>query len=253
MAEVVQAGVYVRAEGRGFYVGLSSVCALTAFVGFAPTYWLPLVNGTLDVAPIRHVHGAIFFAWTLFLVLQATLVATGNTRRHRATGTLGAALAGAMVVTGILVAIHALHVNAANGAAEAGKAFSVVPLLGITLFAALIVASFANIRRPAVHKRLMIVATAGILQAAVARWFLLFLAPPGATGPPPVAVSLAPGLVVDLIIVAGMLYDWRVRGRPHPAYLAGGAAVLAVQILVIPISGSHAWLAFADWLLRVTA
>lgn len=91
-----------------------------------------------------------------------------------------------MVISGVLVAIQAIHLTASLGVAEAGNAFSIVPLLGITLFAVLVTTSLANVRRPAVHKRLMLVATASILQAAVARWFVLFMAPPGAVGAPPV-------------------------------------------------------------------
>ena len=77
-----------------------------------------------------------------------------------------------------------------------------------------------------VHKRLMLVNTAGILQAAVGRWFVLFLAPATAPGvavsPPPVFVTVMPGLVVDLLIVAGMIYDWRTRGRVPPRLLDRG-------------------------------
>ena len=60
-------------------------------------------------------------------------------------------------------------------------------------------------------------ATVSILQAAVGRWFLLFLAPPlppgGQASPPPVIVSVIPALVADLLIVAAMIHDGAARQR----------------------------------------
>ena len=49
-----------------------------------------------------------------------------------------------------------------------------------------------------------------------------------------------------------MIYDWRTRGRPHPAYLWGGGLTLAVQLLRVPLSTSGPWLALAAFLERFT-
>ena len=59
-----------------------------------------------------------------------------------------------------------------------------------------------------------------------------------------------PALVADALIVAGVIYDMRTRGRPHPAYLIGGAIVLAVQVLRVPFSTTPWWFAIADFLAR---
>ena len=83
--------------------------------------------------------------------------------------------------------------------------------------------------------------------ASVARFFVLLFAPADAQGPPPVFVSVPPGLAVDLILVAAMTYDWRTRGRPHPVYLIGGALLLANQLLAVPISSTPTWLSIAHW------
>ena len=42
--------------------------------------------------------------------------------------------------------------------------------------------------------------------------------------------------------------DWRMRGKLHRAYLIGGATVVAVQVLRIPIAGSDAWIGAAAFL-----
>ena len=54
-----------------------------------------------------------------------------------------------------------------------------------------------------------------------------------------------------LLIVAGMIHDKRTRGKVHPAYWVAGAAVLAVQLLTTPLSGTSAWLRVTDWLLAI--
>ena len=44
-----------------FYMALS--CAGVAFLGFAPTYWLPIASGTFKANPVIHIHGMVFFSW----------------------------------------------------------------------------------------------------------------------------------------------------------------------------------------------
>ncbi len=61
---------------------------------------------------------------------------------------------------------------------------------------------------------------------------------------------LAPALIADALILAGVIYDMRTRGRPHPVYLIGGAIMLAVQVLRVPVSTTGWWYAIADFLAR---
>jgi hypothetical protein len=245
-------GVGVRVDGRWFYVGMASVCVLIAFLGFAATYWLPLAAGTLEVAPVVHLHGAVFSIWTLFLVLQTSLVANGRTGLHRRTGKVGVAIAALMLILGVMVAANSLASARAAGFADQAHAFLVVPLSSILFFATLISLAIANIRRPDVHKRLMLIATIAILQAPIARWILVALAPADALGPPPVAITLIAAVITDLLLVAAMLFDWKRRGHVHRTYVYGFAALVAVQVLRLPVSESSAWLTFAVWFGNVT-
>jgi hypothetical protein len=98
----------------------------------------------------------------------------------------------------------------------------------------------------------MLVATASLLQAPVGRVFaFIFGRTVHRVGPPPIAVTVQPGLVIDLLIVAGMIHDRRTSGRVHPAYWFGGGAVLAVQLLRVPLAGTQAWMRVTDWLVAV--
>jgi hypothetical protein len=243
----------VRADARWFYVWTAIVCVLFAFFGFAPTYWLPLATGALTVNPVVHLHGAVFFSWTLFLVLQTSLVANGRTAKHRQTGMIGVALAGLMLITGVMVTAHSLAGATAAGFALEGRIFSIVPLTGVVFFAILVGFAIANVRHPDVHKRLMLIATVSILEAPVARWFLVAMAPADAVGPPPVTITVMPAIVVNLLLIAIIVWDWKLRGRVHRAYVYGFGAFLALQVLRIPLSESSAWLSFATWFGTVTS
>jgi hypothetical protein len=234
-----------------FYSLMALACAAIAFLGFLPTYWMPMARGALSVAPVIHVHALVFFSWTVLFLVQTRLVATGRIARHRAFGLAGISVATAMVLLAVLTVIRQMQNAAAVGQLEAGKAFAIVPLAGIAFFGVVFGLAIANISRPEWHKRLMLLATISILDAPVARWFLMLLAPPGAHGPPPVAVDLLPSATAYLLLVIAMVFDWRTRGRPHQVYVAGGLALAAIKLLQLPISTTALWKSFAGAVLAL--
>ncbi len=231
---------------------MAAVFVIIAIAGFLQTYWIPLFRGTFDRHPIVQVHAVLFYGWTLWFLLQTSLAAGGRLDLHRATGVAGVALATAMCLVGLAAAVNSLRIGIAAGFGDAVTRFSVVPVTGVAMFAVLLTIALLNVARPEVHKRLLLVATASLLQAGVGRLFLPFLAPPGARPgvgqPPPVFITILPGLVVDLLIVAGMIYDRKTRGKVHPVYWIAGAAVLAVQVLRVPLSETSAWVSVMNCL-----
>ena len=52
-------------------------------------------------------------------------------------------------------------------------------------------------------------------------------------------------MIVVVMIIVAMIYDWRTRGRPHKAYIYGGLAVLLETGLELPISNTEAWMSIA--------
>lgn len=240
-----------RTRAGYFYVGMAGLCALIAFGGFAETYWLQLVAGTFIGGPLLHLHGALFSAWTLLLLSQTWLAANDRLDHHRAWGLVGISLATALVFVGMATAINSM-IGRIPADGDAARGFLIVPVTALGVFAILFAAAVANIDRPDWHKRFMLTATFSLLQAAVARVMFVMItgggpgARPGLGHPPPIMTTVVGGLIVDLLVVGGMLYDWRSRGRVHPAYIIGGAILLGSQFARLPISTSPAWLAFAD-------
>ena len=238
-------------HARYFYFYMALSCIAVAFLGFAPTYWVPMATGSFPSMPVIHFHGMLFFTWTLYFAFQTWLAASGRVARHRTIGMIGVSLATAMTIFGFLAAVNAMKRSAALGLTDAGIAFAIVPLSGILFFAVIFSLAIANTRQPETHKRLMLLAGISILDAAVARWFLTFLAPAGPPGPPPVEVTIVPALVAYLLLVPALIFDWRSQGRPHPVYIYGGITLLAVKLLNWPISITPAWHALAGGILAL--
>lgn len=126
----------------------------------------------------------------------------------------------------------------------------------VTLFGAFVAGAVAFVTRPEIHKRLMLLATASMLPPAISRVFFTVsvgFGPglrPGLGPPRQVAAVLAPSLIADALIVAGIIYDVRKRGRPHTVYIVGGAVVLAVQFLRGPLSETQWWYDAANFMAR---
>jgi hypothetical protein len=237
----------VRSEGRTFYVWMAMAFVLVAFSGFIPTYWAPVAAGTFKAPPMIHIHGFLMFTWTVFFLIQTVLVATGRTMDHRSWGLAGIALFTTILCAVLVGEMAVLRRDDAAGMGEASRRFAAVTLCAWPLMVGIFALAIVKIRRPEVHKRLMILLMSAMMTPAIARVFLTFLAPAGAAsgGPPPAFVSIPPALVADLFIVFAMVRDWRTRGRPHATYVYGGIVVLAQQLLTVPFSSTSVWMRIA--------
>jgi hypothetical protein len=248
MEATLTGGAAVPASARRFHLLMAGIFVLIAFGGFIPSYWLRLANGSIHVPPIIHVHGFLLFSWTVFYFFQAALISSGRTVKHQAWGLAGIALFTLLCSSIIATQATVLKLDDAHGLGDASRRFSAVVLLGLIVMIGMFAAAIANVRKPEVHKRLMLVLMAGMMTPAIARVFIALLAPPGAAdGPPPPFVAVPPGFVAMLLIVAAIIYDWRTRGRPHKAYIYGGLVTLAELLLLVPISGTHAWMSVATF------
>src|SRR3954452_8986591 len=118
-----------------FYIRMAIAFLAVAFIGFAPTYWIPMVRGTLVVRPIAHLHAMFFYGWLLLFLKQSSLAASGRLVRHREMGVLGVAVATGMCFVGIAVAMQSIHAMDAAGFSEKGRRFAIVPLTSVALFA----------------------------------------------------------------------------------------------------------------------
>src|SRR5579864_1613519 len=130
MTSVTTTSQIAAERTKYFYFHMALSCAAVAFIGFAPTFWLPVANHTFKANPIVYIHGSVFFSWTLFFCFQTWLAASGQIARHRSVGLIGVSVATAMTIFGTLAAVNTMKMAALAGQRDEGIAFAIVPLGG---------------------------------------------------------------------------------------------------------------------------
>lgn len=223
-----------------FFSGTAWLMLASVFLGFGPTYYLVGVFHAPLPSRIIHIHGAVFSCWILLLIVQNSLAWAGRVDIHRKLGLAGFLLACLMVVVGWTAATDRL----ARGTAPPGLDtyfFYIVPMTDMVIFGTLIFFAFRARRDPSAHKRIIYIATVGVLIAAIARFPLRWLFHN--------AAHAAIASYVFLLLLAA--YDvWSTR-KLHRATLWAGTFLILVQQIRLPIGKTAAWHAFAAWVQSV--
>ena len=226
-----------------FYFYMTIVFAMVTFIGFAPSYWVPMGRGQLSKPMVLHVHGAIFLGWALFYVYQSWLGATGKTARHKELGILGVAWATTVAFMGIVAAYVSDNMRLAHGVPLGGVAMGLAGTLDMLCFVPFMALALANTRRPEIHKRGMLVAMIALLDAPIVRWINAL----NPTMPLTWTLTTAPlyaGLLADLLLVSPLIHDWRTRGRPHGVTVVGVLMVAVMDLARYAVAPTAAWQAF---------
>jgi hypothetical protein len=247
----VAAGVRTETRRGSFYVWMSVVFVLTALLGFLPTYFAPLAAGQFRANPVVHMHGIAYFGWTLFAVVQASLIPARRVALHRALGLVGISMATVLVMLGLIASLNALQFGIAAGYERESLKFLIVPISILIPFVVFIVLGIANTRRPELHRRFMLLATIALLNAPIARPLLVWVWPVVPPAQPPVWINVPACWLSYLLILPAMYRDWRVLGRPHSVYLVALPVLVLQAWLVVPIAETDAWMSFARWFLTL--
>jgi hypothetical protein len=229
--------------GSPFFLGMAVVVSLTAFTGFAFTYFGPMLRGVYPTSsPMIHLHGWSFFVWYLLLPLQASLITAGRRRLHMTLGGASVVLAMVMVVTGTLVAAarieQGLSATDPDELTVFWKDFGQLIMFNMLPFAAFYTAAIMRRSKPDTHKRLIIMASASALPAAIFRIIVGFggfywLATPAWVMP---AAFLLPAV----FILLGMAHDRIVAGSIHRIYFVGLSFFLVIHGVGLIIVGTPA-------------
>jgi hypothetical protein len=239
--------------GRWFFAVFAIAIATTILIGFSQTYYFKELTAAPELPFLFHLHGALFTAWAMLFIVQASLIPGRRTAVHRQLGILGVLLIPAMLVTGLMVAVLAARGEGPLSSAVASGSFDfdlpeipplvgmVVPFASVTIFTIFAGLGLAYRRRPPAHKRFMALAAVAILPPALGRAIGML------AGPVLPLLFFAPTI---LFIAAIGIHDWRTLRRVHPVTLWGGLALLASFPLRLALGNSDPWLAFAEWLTR---
>lgn len=220
-----------------FFAVTALMMAVTVYVGFAPTYYMAGVFRAPLPSTIIHIHGAAFSCWILLLITQTSLASAGRVDIHRRLGLAGFGLASVMVILGVLAATDRL----ARASAPPGSDpyfFYIIPLGDMFVFATLIFFAYRFRSDSSAHKRIIYVATVGLLIAAIARWPIALVHRK--------APHAAIASYIFLLLLAA--YDlWSTR-RIHRATLWASGFLIFVQQVRLPIGRTAAWRSLAGWI-----
>jgi len=224
-----------RTVERVFYSGMAVMLCICVYIGFSPTYFQAGMLHAPLPSPILHFHGAIFTLWMLLFTVQAALISARRVKWHRTLGTVAFCLPPVMIILGVIAAIDALHRGVQIGPLDPAVSFA-IQLIGIVAFTIVIYASWRARRRPDAHKRLIMIATMGLVAAAFGRF------PWARIGLPP-AAGATTGLGVLLLIL--VIYELATIRRIHRSTMWAAPLVFASVALSVPLGMTPAWRAFA--------
>lgn len=230
-----------RAKEKRFYLLAGFLFAGLVFVGFSKAYYL---RPFFDLGPLYsnmvRFHGIVMTVWVLLFATQTWLVSAKRVKLHMKLGWAGVGVAILVLVTGYAVSIGALeHQTAADRGGIPPLAFLIVPLADLALFVLFFGLAIYWRKRPAEHKRLMLITAANFLPPAAARM------------PVDSLQALGPFWLFGLptvLLIAALAYDtWR-SGKVNTVFLAGSIILIASFPLRLMIAETDTWMRFAAWL-----
>ena len=208
--------------------GLSLAMLVVILVGFAPTFFLRAFFDVPEIPGYLILHGAVSTTWFVLAFVQTQLAAHRNLRLHRRLGIGGVIVAFAAVASGVQTSLGmvprrlaaGMHLDAAE--LEFLGLISSANIAFFIMFPVLIALAIGFRRRPAIHHRLMLVASISMIGPAamrIASWF--------GEVPNPITPIIVFGFLAALIG-----HDIRAEGRSHAATIAGAAFAILVGVSV---------------------
>lgn len=204
-----------------FFLGLA--IAMTAVIAIGFSTQLAMGRSTFYSPPLVHAHAIMFMGWVTIYLLQNILVASGRLALHRRLGWVAAGWIVPMIILGFGVTIAMVR--------RGQVPFFFRPLhfllfdpLSLITFAALTGSAIALRNRTEWHRRLHVCGMAMLMGPGFGRALPLPLLQPWAW-----ETTFAAGLLFPF---AGVVFDWRRRGRVHPAWRWGILTMLGGFVLI---------------------
>ena len=234
----VQPALPVRLLDKYFYFGMSLLILVLVTGMFSTTVPGRLLHPKVEPPYILWFHGAVFYGWVLFFIMQSGLVKIRKTRWHRTIGWFGLGLGIAVLTLGVstTIVMHRFEVNTLHQGQSAILSIS-VPLWDMVCFAVAFPAAILWRRNVEYHRRLMLLASCVLTAAAWGR----------------IPESVLPGFWfyagVDFLVLLAMARDLVVMRKVHRVYLIALPLLMAGQTAVSQITNTEWWLRSAKAIL----
>jgi hypothetical protein len=230
-----------RLFDRQLFRAAAIVFPLIVLAGFSRTYYLKFLFAVPALPSwVVHVHGVLMTAWVALFVSQVALISTRRVSLHRRLGYAGAGLAVAILGVGFVTAVRAAKFGSPSTPPGIPRlAFLLVPMFDLLMFAILFGAAMWWRRRPAEHKRLMLLTAINFVPPAIAR---IPIASLQALGP-----IWFFGLPTVLTLLCVGWDTWR-HDRLNRAFVTGAILLIASYVGRLALMGTDAWMGIAAWL-----
>jgi len=221
---------------RRFYVGAALGVVVIVLAGFSID--VDLLRDMSGLSALVRLHGLVMFGWIALFVTQTVLVARHRVDLHRRLGIFGAVLAAVVVIADTATALVAFRLGGQHlPPGMPAPPFLAVAWFDLLTFAILVSAGIALRRTSSWHKRLMLLATILVLDAALARFISVYT-----------SWRLDSSIARDLLILLCVAIDtWRYR-RLHPAFIVGGLLVFVTDPLAGWVAAQPFWARLCAWL-----
>lgn len=196
-----------------FYSAMSLLMLALVTYGFSRTVGPNLLHTqrSRTIVILLTIHGAVFYGWMLLLAVQAILIRLRNIHLHRLLGWFGAADAALVVIMGLWANFHQ----------PAPLSLEMVGIVSLAGFGIPVALAIVWRKRPAFHRRLLLIATAMLTNAAFARF-------PGTYVPQHLFYA-----GTDVLIALGIMHDLLTERRVHIVYQYAMPLFLAAEIAVL--------------------
>jgi len=247
---------------RWIFVFMAGLFFVTVLAGFIPDSVGKVMAMRAGFRPpfptVLHFHAVLMGSWILLLLTQTTLMATGRSAAHKQLGLAGLVLAPAIVIIGSFVVpamyrynwslAHALPpevlpypIGVVERFMDSLVAFQIAAGLLFSVF--VIVGLRARRHDVGMHKRMMILATAVPLPAAIDRIAWLPTTYPES--------ALSPVLYTVLWISPMLAWDLIRHKRLHKAYIIWFAIFIPVATVAVNIWWTPWWVGTVERVMGV--
>jgi hypothetical protein len=232
----------VSTKPRNLYFGVSLLSAVIIVGGFSFSVGPDLLFRLRPA--VLYLHALTALTWIILVVVQAVLVRNRNVALHRKIGAWGLWLGAVASVTSFFTALILRHdsvIRHGDDRIVERIAFLSIPLAGFVIFTVTLALAAYWRKRPAFHRRAIMLSWTGLMGAAVARMPVL--------GDLPFFGDALP----DALILLLCAQDYWTERRVHPVYLVGLPLVLVMQIGAAYLYQQHPtwWVATARFMIGV--
>jgi hypothetical protein len=179
-------------------------------------------------------------AWVALFITQVWLISSHRIRIHQRLGSAAVGLAILIIVIGFFTAVRAAKFGPSASPLDAPPLpFLIVPLTDLVMFAIFFSAAIYFRKKPAEHKRLMLLTAINFLPPAIARI------------PAPSLQALGPlwffGFPALLTLIVLMIDRWKI-GSLNKIFLLGTLLLIVSFVARLAFMGTQTWIGFAGWL-----